>query len=63
MFEFKETEKMSTYLVAFVVSDFDYIYNQTEKKVDMRVFAKKEAIDLGQGDYSLKVGHIHIKTI
>merc|ERR550534_2568521 len=55
-FEFKETEKMSTYLVAFVVSDFDYIYNQTEKKVDMRVFAKKEAIDLGQGDYSLKAG-------
>ena len=40
---------MSTYLVAFVISDF--VYKGTE---EFRVWARKEVID--QGDYGLNIG-------
>ncbi|XP_022612028.1 aminopeptidase N-like [Seriola dumerili] len=49
---FKPTEKMSTYLLAFIVSDFAYI-NNTIDGVLIRIFARKPAIDAGQGAYAL----------
>uniref|UniRef100_A0A671SHJ1 Aminopeptidase n=1 Tax=Sinocyclocheilus anshuiensis TaxID=1608454 RepID=A0A671SHJ1_9TELE len=50
---FGPTKKMSTYLVAFVVSDFKYISAKDKKGV--RIWARKKAIEDGQGDYALKI--------
>uniref|UniRef100_A0AAQ4PZJ6 Aminopeptidase n=1 Tax=Gasterosteus aculeatus aculeatus TaxID=481459 RepID=A0AAQ4PZJ6_GASAC len=55
---FEPTKKMSTYLLAFIVSDFDFISN-TVDGVLIRIFAKKPAIAAKQGDYALnKTGPI-----
>ncbi|XP_041652254.1 alanyl (membrane) aminopeptidase b [Cheilinus undulatus] len=55
---FEPTEKMSTYLLAFIVSDFDFI-NETIDGVLIRIFARKPAIAAGQGQYALnKTGPI-----
>nr|XP_020441353.1 aminopeptidase Ey-like [Monopterus albus] len=55
---FEPTERMSTYLLAFIVSDFTYISNTTDR-VLIRIFARKSAITAGQGDYALnKTGPI-----
>ncbi|KAK1887476.1 Aminopeptidase N [Dissostichus eleginoides] len=55
---FGPTEKMSTYLLAFIVSDFAQI-NNTIDDVLIRIFARKPAIDAGQGQYALnKTGPI-----
>nr|XP_020506937.1 aminopeptidase N-like [Labrus bergylta] len=55
---FKPTEKMSTYLLAFIVSDFEFI-SENIGGVLIRIFARKPAIDAGQGEYALnKTGPI-----
>ncbi|XP_068578982.1 aminopeptidase N-like [Cebidichthys violaceus] len=55
---FEPTEKMSTYLLAFIVSDFTFI-NNTIDGVLIRIFARKPAIAAGQGEYALnKTGPI-----
>uniref|UniRef100_A0AAQ4RQ15 Aminopeptidase n=1 Tax=Gasterosteus aculeatus aculeatus TaxID=481459 RepID=A0AAQ4RQ15_GASAC len=55
---FEPTKKMSTYLLAFIVSDFDFISN-TVDGVLIRIFARKPAIAAKQGDYALnKTGPI-----
>nr|XP_029524189.1 aminopeptidase N isoform X2 [Oncorhynchus nerka] len=55
---FDETKKMSTYLLAFIVSDYDYI-NSTKDNVLIRIYARKKAIADGQGEYALnKTGPI-----
>uniref|UniRef100_A0A669BWU9 Aminopeptidase n=1 Tax=Oreochromis niloticus TaxID=8128 RepID=A0A669BWU9_ORENI len=55
---FERTEKMSTYLLAFIVSDYDYIGNSIDG-VEIRIFARKSAIAAGQGQYALsKTGPI-----
>lgn len=41
---------MSTYLVAFIVSDFGNVTNGTHS-----TYAQKQLIDEGRGDYSLEV--------
>ncbi|XP_027882505.1 aminopeptidase N [Xiphophorus couchianus] len=51
---FERTEKMSTYLLAFIVSDYDYIQN-TIDGVQIRIYARKPAIAAGQGDYALNI--------
>nr|AAC32754.1 aminopeptidase N [Pseudopleuronectes americanus] len=56
--DFEQTEKMSTYLLAFIVSEFTSI-NNTVDNVLIRIFARKPAIDAGQGAYALsKTGPI-----
>uniref|UniRef100_A0A3Q2YDC8 Aminopeptidase n=1 Tax=Hippocampus comes TaxID=109280 RepID=A0A3Q2YDC8_HIPCM len=52
--DFEPTEKMSTYLLAFIVSDFGYI-NNTIDNVMIRIFARKSAIEAGQGVYALSI--------
>lgn len=42
---------MSTYLVAFIVSDFANV-----SKEDHSVFAKSSLIEEGRGDYALEIG-------
>ncbi|XP_073328901.1 aminopeptidase N-like [Pagrus major] len=51
---FEATPQMSTYLLAFIVSDFGYI-NNTIDEVSIRIFARKPAIAAGQGDYALNI--------
>ncbi|KAF0040873.1 aminopeptidase N [Scophthalmus maximus] len=55
---FEPTEKMSTYLLAFIVSEFSFI-NNTIDDVLIRIFARTPAITAGQGQYALnKTGPI-----
>ncbi len=51
---FKETVPMSTYLVAFAVSDFKKIEKKTEKGVLVEVSAKAQSIDAGEGKFGLE---------
>ncbi|XP_077066478.1 alanyl (membrane) aminopeptidase b, tandem duplicate 1 [Siphateles boraxobius] len=51
---FAATEVMSTYLLAFIVSDFDFI-EEIHNDLQIRIFARKEAISAGQGQYALNV--------
>ncbi|XP_034142912.1 aminopeptidase N [Esox lucius] len=51
---FQATPIMSTYLLAFVVSEFDFIRSPEGEKVLIRIWARKQAIEEGQGDYALE---------
>ncbi|KAI3371808.1 hypothetical protein L3Q82_024374, partial [Scortum barcoo] len=51
---FEPTEKMSTYLLAFIVSDFASIKNNIDG-ILIRIFARKPAIAAGQGEYALNI--------
>ncbi|KAF4094944.1 hypothetical protein G5714_024022 [Onychostoma macrolepis] len=51
---FAPTEIMSTYLLAFIVSDFVFI-EQNIDNLQIRIFARQEAINAGQGEYALSV--------
>ncbi|XP_052787465.1 aminopeptidase N-like isoform X1 [Mya arenaria] len=51
---FETTPKMSTYLLAFIICDFDYIEQTTENNIQYRAFSRPEA--LSQANYSLEVG-------
>uniref|UniRef100_A0A3P8SE22 Aminopeptidase n=1 Tax=Amphiprion percula TaxID=161767 RepID=A0A3P8SE22_AMPPE len=56
---FEPTEIMSTYLLAFVVCDFTYIGSEPGADVLIRIWARRKAIEEGQGDYALnKTGPI-----
>ncbi|XP_072137100.1 aminopeptidase N-like isoform X2 [Mobula birostris] len=50
---FHRTPLMSSYLLACVVSDFPSIA-KTFNKVTVRVWARKQAMEAGQGDYALE---------
>ncbi|KAM6388236.1 aminopeptidase N isoform 1-T2 [Pluvialis apricaria] len=52
--KFQTTPKMSTYLLAFIVSQFDYVQN-TSEDVLIRIWGRPTAIAEGQGDYALQV--------
>ncbi|XP_013400083.2 putative aminopeptidase-2 [Lingula anatina] len=48
------TLKMSTYLLAFIICDFDYVENTTSRNTIVRVWARPEAKD--QAYYALDAG-------
>ena len=50
--EFEESVGMSTYLVAFVVCDFDIVSKVSEKNVNVSVIAAKDKIQ--QADFALQ---------
>lgn len=43
--KYEKSVPMSTYLVAFIVSDFDYKGSKTSNNVAFRIWARKDAID------------------
>ncbi|XP_036423928.1 alanyl (membrane) aminopeptidase b [Colossoma macropomum] len=51
---FEQTKRMSTYLLAFIVSEF-ISTDATADDVMIRVFARKDAINAGQGQYALNI--------
>ncbi|KAM4744489.1 aminopeptidase Ey-like [Anableps anableps] len=51
---FEPTEIMSTYLLAFVVCDFAYIGTTPDAGVLIRIWARRKAIEEGQGNYALE---------
>ncbi|XP_044131844.1 aminopeptidase Q [Bufo gargarizans] len=51
---FNTTLKMSTYITAFVVCDFDYV-RTTERGNEIRVWARKEVIKNGFANFSLDI--------
>ncbi|XP_077146788.1 aminopeptidase Q [Ranitomeya variabilis] len=51
---FNTTLKMSTYITAFVVCDFDYV-RTTERGNEIRVWARKEVIKKGYANFSLDI--------
>ncbi|NXJ83943.1 AMPN Aminopeptidase, partial [Trogon melanurus] len=52
--EFQVTPKMSTYLLAFIVSEFESVQNPSEN-VLIRIWGRPTAINDGQGNYALQV--------
>ncbi|KAG7327353.1 hypothetical protein KOW79_008959 [Hemibagrus wyckioides] len=53
---FEPTKRMSTYLVAFIVCEFTYTSKQRDNvDVLVRIWARKNAIAEGQGDYALRI--------
>ncbi|KYO48834.1 hypothetical protein Y1Q_0004190 [Alligator mississippiensis] len=51
---FDTTPKMSTYITAFVVCDFDHV-TVTERGKEIRIWARKEAVEKGCVDYALNI--------
>ncbi|NXW77625.1 AMPN Aminopeptidase, partial [Hirundo rustica] len=52
--EFHTTPRMSTYLLAFIVSQFSYKQSNSEG-TQIRIWGRPKAIQEGQGDYALRV--------
>jgi hypothetical protein len=51
---FEETLPMSSYLLALVVSDFEYVEGHTKRNTRFRIWARKDA--LNETDYALAAG-------
>jgi aminopeptidase N len=52
--KFVDTPPMQTYLVAFVISDFDFISNN-DTKVEQRIYANPLAIARGDGEFAVSI--------
>ncbi|NWW57313.1 AMPN Aminopeptidase, partial [Ifrita kowaldi] len=52
--EFDTTPRMSTYLLAFIVSQFSYVQSGSQKTL-IRIWGRPKAIAEGQGNYALDV--------
>ncbi|GAB1292240.1 Aminopeptidase N [Apodemus speciosus] len=53
--EFYPTPKMSTYLLAYIVSEFKNISSVSNNSVQIGIWARPSAIDEGHGNYALSV--------
>lgn len=51
---FEPTERMSTYLLAFIVCDFVNVHS-AQNNLSIRIWARRKAIDARQGEYALNV--------
>jgi aminopeptidase N len=53
---FEETPPMSTYLVAFALTDFECIANTTSNNITVSVCGRHEAMIRGEGEFALEIG-------
>ncbi|XP_064191655.1 aminopeptidase N-like [Anguilla rostrata] len=54
--KFEPTKRMSTYLLAFIVCDFAYVSAPEDRdNVLIRIWARRKAIEKGQGEYAHNV--------
>ncbi|CAF1683910.1 unnamed protein product, partial [Adineta ricciae] len=53
--EFEDTPPMSTYLVAFVVTDFECVSGTTPNNITVNICGRPDAILNGDGNYALEV--------
>ena len=53
---FEQTPPMSTYLVAFALTDFQCITGLSAKQIRVSVCGRPEAMNKGEGDFALHVG-------
>uniref|UniRef100_A0A8C3RG10 Aminopeptidase n=1 Tax=Cyanoderma ruficeps TaxID=181631 RepID=A0A8C3RG10_9PASS len=53
--QFETTPRMSTYLLAFIVSQFTSVQNNSETNTLIRIWGRPKAIQEGQGAYALTV--------
>ncbi|XP_077630478.1 aminopeptidase N [Crocuta crocuta] len=53
--EFETTPVMSTYLLAYIVSEFTHVETTAPSNVLIQIWARPSAINQGHGDYALKV--------
>uniref|UniRef100_A0A7E4VIV5 Aminopeptidase n=1 Tax=Panagrellus redivivus TaxID=6233 RepID=A0A7E4VIV5_PANRE len=51
---FDETPKMSSYLLALIVSDFEFVEGHTDRGTRFRIWSRKEALE--ETDFALKAG-------
>ncbi|XP_061628950.1 aminopeptidase N-like isoform X2 [Phyllopteryx taeniolatus] len=51
---FEPTKKMSTYLLAIVISDYTHL-NSTQGNILIRIWARRKAMEQGHGNYALNV--------
>lgn len=56
---FMKSPKMSTYLVAFIISDFDFVQTMTKSNITVRVWARPDSIK--QTDWALYCGALIIE--
>uniref|UniRef100_A0A8D3EG09 Aminopeptidase n=1 Tax=Scophthalmus maximus TaxID=52904 RepID=A0A8D3EG09_SCOMX len=52
--EFEPTSRMSSYLLAIIICDYTYV-SATQGDILVRIWARRTAIDQGQGNYALNV--------
>ncbi|XP_036591148.1 aminopeptidase N [Trichosurus vulpecula] len=52
--QFQTTPRMSTYLLAYIVSQFEAV-EEIEENVQVRIWARPKAIEAGHGQYALNV--------
>ncbi|KAG5680229.1 hypothetical protein PVAND_009752 [Polypedilum vanderplanki] len=53
--KFKPTPSIQTYLLAFLISDFDYVSATNNSRISQKIYAKPEAIKNGEGDFAASV--------
>jgi aminopeptidase N len=51
---FKPTLPMQSYLLAFIISQYKHV-SDNDPRIEQRVYARPEAIENGEGDYTLSV--------
>lgn len=58
---FETSPPMPTFQVSFTISNFDFVGYDTF--INMRVYARPEAIEMGQGDHGLALGYIFLNAV
>lgn len=58
---FNTSPPMPTFQVSFTISNFDHV--RYDQSVDMRVYARPNAIALGQADEALALGYIFLNAM
>lgn len=58
---FETSPPMPTFQVSFTISNFDFVAYDTF--ISMRLYARPEAIELGQADHGLALGYVFLNAM